>query len=62
MRVGVIDGTVANSVRRVKAAREAIGPDVGLMCDAHGTYTVSRRRSSSAGWSRIAISHGSKSP
>ena len=40
MRVGVVDRSVPNSVRRVKAAREAIGPDVGLMCDAHGTYSV----------------------
>ena len=40
MRVGVMDGAVANSVKRVKAAREAIGPEVGLMCDAHGTYSV----------------------
>jgi L-alanine-DL-glutamate epimerase-like enolase superfamily enzyme len=40
MRVGVIDGAVRNSVARVKAAREALGPDIGLMCDAHGTYTV----------------------
>ena len=40
MRVGIIDGTVPNSVRRVRAARDAIGPDVGLMCDAHGTYSV----------------------
>jgi len=40
MRVGVVDRSVPNSVRRVKAARAAIGPDVGLMCDAHGTYSV----------------------
>jgi len=40
MRVGVMDGSVARSVRRVEAAREAIGPDIGLMCDAHGTYSV----------------------
>lgn len=40
MRVGVIDGAVRHSVARVKAAREALGPDIGLMCDAHGTYTV----------------------
>lgn len=40
MRVGIIDGAVANSARRVRAAREALGPDIGLMCDAHGTYSV----------------------
>jgi L-alanine-DL-glutamate epimerase-like enolase superfamily enzyme len=44
MRVGVIDGDVRNSVARVRAAREALGPDIGLMCDAHGTYTVSQAR------------------
>lgn len=40
MRVGVMDGAVATSVARVRAAREALGPGVGLMCDAHGTYSV----------------------
>jgi L-alanine-DL-glutamate epimerase-like enolase superfamily enzyme len=40
MRVGVIDGAVHNSARRVEAARAALGPDIGLACDAHGTYTV----------------------
>ncbi len=44
MRVGVMDGTVANSVKRVRAAREGIGPDVGLMCDAHGTYSVTEAK------------------
>ncbi len=44
MRVGVIDGAVPASVRRVKAARDAIGPDVGLMCDAHGTYSVTEAK------------------
>jgi D-galactarolactone cycloisomerase len=40
MRVGVMDKTVANSVARVKAAREALGPDIKIMADAHGTYSV----------------------
>lgn len=40
MRVGVMDKTVANSVARVKAAREAVGPTVKIMADAHGTYSV----------------------
>jgi len=52
MRVGVIDGAVRNSVARVKAAREALGPDIGLMCDAHGTRWPTP--SSSAVWSRTA--------
>ena len=44
MRVGVIDGAVANSARRAHAAREALGPEVGLMCDAHGTYSVTEAK------------------
>jgi D-galactarolactone cycloisomerase len=40
MRVGVMDGDVATSVARVKAARAALGPTVGLMADAHGTWSV----------------------
>src|SRR5690606_2554825 len=44
MRVGVIDGDPVNSARRVRAAREALGPDIGLACDAHGTYTVDQAK------------------
>jgi L-alanine-DL-glutamate epimerase-like enolase superfamily enzyme len=44
MRVGVMDGTVAASSKRVKAAREAIGDEIGLMCDAHGTYSVAEAK------------------
>jgi D-galactarolactone cycloisomerase len=40
MRVGIMDDTVAESVKRVRAAREAIGPHVKLMADAHGTFSV----------------------
>lgn len=40
MRVGAMDAGPAASAARVKAARAAIGPDVGLMVDAHGSYTV----------------------
>jgi L-alanine-DL-glutamate epimerase-like enolase superfamily enzyme len=40
MRVGAMDGAPHVSAARVRAAREAIGPDVDLMVDAHGTYTV----------------------
>ena len=40
MRVGVMDGDVATSVARVRAAREALGPKIGIMVDAHGTYSV----------------------
>jgi L-alanine-DL-glutamate epimerase-like enolase superfamily enzyme len=44
MRVGAMDGTIRNSAARVKAAREALGPDIDLMCDAHGTLTVSEAK------------------
>ena len=40
MRVGAMDGPPHVSAARVRAAREALGPDVDLMVDAHGTYTV----------------------
>ena len=44
MRVGVMDGTPARSAERVKAARAALGPDIGLACDAHGTFTVAEAK------------------
>jgi L-alanine-DL-glutamate epimerase-like enolase superfamily enzyme len=44
MRVGVFDGSPAASAKRVIAAREALGPDVEIMCDAHGSFTVSEAR------------------
>ena len=40
MRVGAMDATPHASAARVRAARKAIGPDIDLMVDAHGTYTV----------------------
>jgi L-alanine-DL-glutamate epimerase-like enolase superfamily enzyme len=40
MRVGVMDNTPENSIKRVKAAREALGEDVKIMADAHGTFSV----------------------
>lgn len=40
MRVGAKDGAVSASVRRVEAARAALGPDIELMVDAHGTFSV----------------------
>ncbi len=40
MRVGVMDESVDYSVRRVKAARRALGPDIKIMVDAHGTFSV----------------------
>jgi L-alanine-DL-glutamate epimerase-like enolase superfamily enzyme len=40
MRVGLQDRSVDDSAARVREAREALGPDVGLMVDAHGTWSV----------------------
>ena len=40
MRVGVMDGDVATSVARVQAARAELGPDIAIMVDAHGTFSV----------------------
>ncbi|MCK8787844.1 mandelate racemase/muconate lactonizing enzyme family protein [Roseomonas sp. NAR14] len=44
MRVGVMDGSPARSAARVRAARAALGPDIRLMADAHGTWTVAEAR------------------
>ena len=44
MRVGVMDETVANSIARVNAARETLGPDIKIMADAHGTFSVSEAK------------------
>lgn len=40
MRVGSMDGRVDYSIERVKAARSALGPDIKIMTDAHGTFSV----------------------
>ena len=40
MRVGSMDGAAHVSAARVKAARAALGPDIEIAVDAHGTYTV----------------------
>ncbi|MBL8584362.1 MAG: mandelate racemase/muconate lactonizing enzyme family protein [Rhizobiaceae bacterium] len=40
MRVGSMDGAPHISAARVRAARQALGPEVEIMVDAHGTYTV----------------------
>ena len=44
MRVGILDGDPRHSARRVHAAREALGPEIGLMCDAHGTLSVAEAK------------------
>ena len=40
MRVGLQDRSVDDSAARVREVRETVGPDVGLMVDAHGTWGV----------------------
>jgi L-alanine-DL-glutamate epimerase-like enolase superfamily enzyme len=40
MRVGAMDGAPHVSAARVRAARAALGPDVEIAVDAHGTYSV----------------------
>lgn len=40
MRVGSMDDTVDYSIARVQAARSALGPDIKIMTDAHGTFSV----------------------
>jgi L-alanine-DL-glutamate epimerase-like enolase superfamily enzyme len=49
MRVGVMDGDVHTSVARVRAAREALGPHIKLMADAHGTFSVPEAKQFCAG-------------
>lgn len=44
MRVGSMDGSVPKSAARVRAARAALGSDVGLAADAHGTWTVAEAK------------------
>lgn len=44
MRVGAMDGSIRASAERVIAARAALGPDVELMCDAHGSFTAADAR------------------
>jgi D-galactarolactone cycloisomerase len=40
MRVGLQDKSVDDSAARVIEARETLGPGVGIMVDAHGTWSV----------------------
>ena len=44
MRVGVADGEVRHSAERVRAARAALGPEIDIMCDAHGTFSVAEAK------------------
>ena len=44
MRVGVMDDTVNQTVARVEEARRALGQQIDLMVDAHGTFSVTEAR------------------
>lgn len=44
MRVGAMDGHVRRSAERVRAARDALGWEVDLMIDAHGSLTRAEAR------------------
>jgi L-alanine-DL-glutamate epimerase-like enolase superfamily enzyme len=44
MRVGLQDRSVDDSAARVREARQSLGPEVGLMVDAHGTWSVREAR------------------
>ena len=55
MRVGVIDGRVDVSVARVAAARAALGDEVELMVDAHGTYSAAEAKRFAAGVEPYAV-------
>ena len=45
-RCGSASSTATRAIRRarVHAAREALGPEIGLMCDAHGTLSVAEAK------------------
>ncbi len=55
MRVGVMDGDVDTSIARVEAARSALGPDIGLMVDAHGTFSPPEAKRFAAGVERLGL-------
>src|SRR5918996_109601 len=44
MRVGSGDGTLEHSISRVRAAREGLDRGIGIMCDAHGTWTAAEAK------------------
>ncbi|MCP9237681.1 mandelate racemase/muconate lactonizing enzyme family protein [Lewinella sp. JB7] len=44
MRVGVMDNSVRETVARVEEARRALGQEIDIMVDAHGTFSVTEAR------------------
>ena len=55
MRVGSQDNTVSNSIERVLAARDALGPNIDIMVDAHGTWNVAEAKRFARGVRDCAI-------
>jgi L-alanine-DL-glutamate epimerase-like enolase superfamily enzyme len=55
MRVGAMDADVATSLARTRAARAALGPGVGLMADAHGTWSVPQAKRFCAGAAELEL-------
>jgi L-alanine-DL-glutamate epimerase-like enolase superfamily enzyme len=56
MRAGAMDGDVTTSLARARAARAALGPGVGLMVDAHGTWSVPQAKRFCAGAAELELS------
>ena len=55
MRIGAMDGSVEASLARVRAARQALGPGVQIMCDAHGTMNVAESKRFCSGAAELAL-------
>jgi len=55
MRFGAMDGRVDTSLDRVRAAREAVGREIDLMVDAHGTMSVAQAKRFCAGAAELEL-------
>lgn len=55
MRAGAMDGSVSASLARVRAARAALGPGIGLMVDTHGTWNVAEAKRFSAAAAELEL-------
>lgn len=55
MRIGAMDGGVESSLARVRAARQALGPAIDLMVDAHGTMSVGQAKQFCAGAAPLGL-------
>jgi len=55
MRIGAMDGGVENSLARVRAARQTLGPSIEIMVDAHGTLNVAQAKQFCAGAASLGL-------